>query len=233
VLKIKALKLHSSIISIEGQSGSGKSTLLRLLNHLDNPTSGNIYYKNQKLTDIEPMKLRKKIVMVPQSPVVFDGTIRDNLNIGLEFSGEEPASDNQLKDMLQTLWLDNNLETSASDLSGGEQQRMALGRVLLMEKAKVFLLDEPSSDLDDHTTDHVISEFINRARGQEQQVIMVTHDKSVTDKCVHDKVNMTEYSLHLRNDERYDVCTFYDWFFLLAGCICLCIYPYRFLDCTY
>ncbi|HLR51975.1 MAG TPA: ATP-binding cassette domain-containing protein [Candidatus Avamphibacillus sp.] len=204
VLKIKALKLHSSIISIEGQSGSGKSTLLRLLNHLDNPTSGNIYYKNQKLTDIEPMELRKKIVMVPQSPVVFDGTIRDNLNIGLEFSGEEPASDNQLKDMLQTLWLDKILETSASDLSGGEQQRMALGRVLLMEKAKVFLLDEPSSDLDDHTTDHVIGEFINRAREQEKQVIMVTHDKSVTDKFADQKINMDEYSLHLRNEARYD-----------------------------
>src|SRR5699024_6550109 len=138
VSKIKDLKLQSPIISIEGQSGSGKSTLLRLLNNLDNPTSGNIYYKNQKLTNIEPMNLRKKIVMVPQNPVVFDGTIRENLNLGLKLSGEEAASDEQLKDMLQILWLDKKLETNASDLSGGEEQRMALGRVLLMKKAEVF-----------------------------------------------------------------------------------------------
>ena len=204
VSKIKDLKLQSPIISIEGQSGSGKSTLLRLLNNLDNPTSGNIYYKNQKLTNIEPMNLRKKIVMVPQNPVVFDGTIRENLNLGLKLSGEEAASDEQLKDMLQILWLDKKLETNASDLSGGEEQRMALGRVLLMKKAEVFLLDEPSSDLDDQTTDHVIREFINRAKDQEQQIIMVTHDKSVTNKFADQKINMDEYSLHLKNEVKHD-----------------------------
>lgn len=204
VLKINDLKLQSSVISIEGQSGTGKSSLLRLLNNLDNPTSGNIYYKNKKLTDIEPMTLRKKVVMVPQNPVIFDGTIRDNLNVGFDFSGEKPASDEQLNDMLYAFWLDKNLDTSASDMSGGEQQRMALGRVLLMDQAEVFLLDEPSSDLDDQTTDHVIGEFINRAKKQNQHIIMVTHDKSVTDKFADQKINMDDYSLHLRNKVRHD-----------------------------
>src|SRR5699024_6474670 len=97
------------------------------------------------------MSLRKKIVMVSQNPVVFDGTIRENLLKGLEFSGAEAVLDDRLEDPLEALWLDKDPETSASELSGGEKQRMALGRVLLMDQAEVFLLDEPSSDLDDET----------------------------------------------------------------------------------
>src|SRR5699024_6324482 len=96
VVKIKNLKLDGEVDSIEGQSGSGKSTLLRLLNNLDDPTSGTIYYRDELLTEIEPMILRKKVVMVPQNPVIFDGTIRDNLLRGLDLSGEETAEDDQL-----------------------------------------------------------------------------------------------------------------------------------------
>lgn len=204
VIQIDALQLDESVISIEGQSGSGKSTLLRLLNNLDDPTSGTIHYQGELLTDIEPMSLRKKIVMVPQNPVVFDGTIRENLLKGLEFSGAEAVSDDRLKDLLEALWLDKDLETSASELSGGEKQRMALGRVLLMDQAEVFLLDEPSSDLDDETSKHVIREFINHASEQQQQTIMVTHDKQVTEQFAEQKINMDDYSMNIRKEAHSD-----------------------------
>lgn len=204
VIQIDALQLDESVISIEGQSGSGKSTLLRLLNNLDDPTSGTIHYQGELLTDIEPMSLRKKIVMVPQNPVVFDGTIRENLLKGLEFSGAEAVSDDRLEDLLEALWLDKDLETSASELSGGEKQRMALGRVLLMDQAEVFLLDEPSSDLDDETGNHVIREFINHASEQQQQTIMVTHDKQVTEQFAEQKINMDDYSMNIRKEAHSD-----------------------------
>src|SRR5690625_6980843 len=104
--------------------------------------------------EIEPMELRRKIVMVPQDPVVFDGTLRDNLLIGLKLSGQDEISDTFLEDTLKTFWLeDKELDTSASDLSDGEKQRLAIARVLLMKEADVYLLDEPSSSLDDETTD--------------------------------------------------------------------------------
>jgi len=204
VIQIDALQLDESVISIEGQSGSGKSTLLRLLNNLDDPTSGTIHYQDELLTNIEPMSLRKKIVMVPQNPVVFDGTIRENLLKGLEFSGAGAAPDDRLKDLLEALWLDKDLETSASELSGGEKQRMALGRVLLMDQAEVFLLDEPSSDLDDETSNHVIREFISHASEQQQQTIMVTHDKQITDQFAKQKINMDDYSMHIRKEAHDD-----------------------------
>src|SRR5690625_5777784 len=93
VLKINELKLDASIVSIEGQSGSGKSTLLRLLNNLDTPKSGTIYYNDKSLIEIEPMELRRKKYMGPQHPDGFDGTLRDNLLIGLKLYGQDERSE--------------------------------------------------------------------------------------------------------------------------------------------
>src|SRR5699024_3376802 len=160
VLEIKSLKLTSSMISIEGQSGSGKSTLLRLLNNLDDPTSGRIQFGDELITSIPPQILRQKIVMVPHDPVMFDGTIRDNLLIVLTFLGSDNVEDDKIMETLELLWVDKDLDTKANELCGGEKQRVALGRVLLMEKAEVYSLDEPSCDLDDQTAEHVMTKFI-------------------------------------------------------------------------
>lgn len=201
VLEIKELTLKDDVISIEGQSGTGKSTLLRLLNNLDDPASGEIYFKDKKLNDIEPLKLRKRIVMLPQNPVIFDGTIKDNLNIGLHLSDQKSAPDNVLKEILETFWLNKDLDTSASDLSGGEKQRLSLARILLMKKAEVFLLDEPSSDLDDKTSEHIIERFIKQAKNNHQQIIMVTHDKSISEKFADNIINMDHYSKNVHSEE--------------------------------
>src|SRR5690625_4317168 len=126
ILEIDQLILSANIITIEGQSGSGKSTLLRLLNNLDDPTSGTICYREKPLTSFTPQQLRKKVVMVPQNPVIFDGTIRDNLLIGIILSGKRIVDDYKLNQILDLLWLDKTLDEDASDLSGGEKQRVAL-----------------------------------------------------------------------------------------------------------
>lgn len=194
VIEIESLTLDADVISIEGQSGSGKSTLLRLLNNLDDPSSGEIYFQEKNIKEMNPRELRKQVVMLPQSPTVFDGTIRDNLMIGLTFSEQPMLDDNELNDILKKLWIEKSLDTSASDLSGGEQQRMALARILLMKKAKVFLLDEPSSDLDDKTTKHVMKEFVDLAKEANQQIIMVTHDTTVSKNFADSIINMDTYS---------------------------------------
>jgi len=194
VLEIKSLTLDASVISIEGQSGSGKSTLLRLLNNLDDPTSGEIYLQEKNIKEINPRELRKRVVMLPQSPTLFDGTIRDNLIIGLTFSEQPVPADENLNNILEKLRVKKSLDTNASDLSGGEQQRMALARILLMKEAEVFLLDEPSSDLDDKTTKHVMKEFIDLSKEANQQIIMVTHDTTVSKNFADSIINMDTYS---------------------------------------
>lgn len=198
VFEIESLKLDANVISIEGQSGTGKSTLLRLLNHLDSPASGVIHFKDQQVNRIEPLHLRRKVVMLPQNPVIFSGNIKDNLNIGLLFSGQKEASDHILKGLLEDLRLDKSLDTSASELSGGEQQRLSLGRILLMKETEVFLLDEPSSDLDNDTTEHIISHFLKTSKKHDQQTIMVTHDTLLSKKFADEVINMDEYSVKLK-----------------------------------
>lgn len=200
IIHIKHLALNAPVISIEGQSGSGKSTFLRLLNNLDTPTSGTIYVNEEEITAIEPRDLRKRVVMVPQNPVIFDGTIKDNLLIGLKFSEEELASDDELKTMLSELRLKKSLDMRASDLSGGEKQRLALGRALLMKSAEAFLLDEPSSDLDDDTTNHILKVFINKAKEHNQHIIMITHDKNVSKTFADETISMDEYSLQIHQE---------------------------------
>lgn len=194
VIEIESLTLDANVISIEGQSGSGKSTLLRLLNNLDEPTSGNVYLQNKNIKEIPPGELRKRVVMLPQTTTVFDGTIRDNLIIGLTFSEQPIPADKDLNEMLKKVWIDKALDTSASDLSGGEQQRMALARLLLMKETEVFLLDEPSSDLDNKTMKHVMKEFIQVTKERNQQIIMVTHDTTVSKNFADSIINMDTYS---------------------------------------
>lgn len=201
VFEMEDVCLESSAISIEGQSGSGKSTLLRLLNNLDSPTTGRIFFKKEQLTDISPQQLRKQVVMVPQNPVLFDGDIQDNLLIGHNFSKEAKPREAKLKEMLDNLWLDKALHTKASELSGGEMQRLSLGRVLLLSQAEVYLLDEPSSDLDDRTGRHVMKFFIETAQQQGKQTIMVTHDKTITEQFATADLNMDLYSKQIRQED--------------------------------
>ena len=199
ILKIDQLILSANIITIEGQSGSGKSTLLRLLNNLDDPTSGTIFFKEKPLTSFTPQQLRKKVVMVPQNPVIFEGSIRDNLLIGLTLSTEKLVEDDRLEQMLKLFWLDKNLNENASDVSGGEKQRIALARVLMIENAEVFLLDEPTSELDDRTRDHVMKNFIKIARQQNQKIIMVTHDHHITEMFAEDVIQIDSFSKNSLN----------------------------------
>lgn len=199
VLEIDELQLKDKVICIEGQSGSGKSTFIRLLNNLDDPKRGEIEFKQQSIFSLQPQELRKKIVMVPQNPMMFDGTIRDNLLIGLRFSNEEYPADERLKELLEQLLLEKEITTKVSDLSGGEKQRIALGRVLLMEKAEVFLLDEPTSDLDDESTFHVMKTFLHIAKQNNQQTIIITHDRAVSEKFADTIINMDKYSMQVKN----------------------------------
>lgn len=194
IFTIDNLTLKEDIIAVIGQSGSGKSTLLRLLNNLDDATSGIILFNGRKLTDFSPQNLRRKIVMVPQNSVIFDGTIRENLLIGLKFSKQKTIEDQVLIDMLHSFLMDKTLDTDASELSGGEQQRLTLVRILLMGQAEVFLLDEPTSELDDKTTEHVMQQLIKLVRNNEQKVIMITHNKQVAKKYSNKIINMDKYN---------------------------------------
>lgn len=86
ILDIKFLNIDKPITCVVGPSGSGKTTLLRMLNRLNVPDEGVILYNNKDISKIDTILLRRNVVMLGQTPVIYSGNIEDNLQIGLEFS---------------------------------------------------------------------------------------------------------------------------------------------------
>ncbi len=179
ILNIDELSFKKNEVTcIIGESGSGKSTLLRLLNKLNSCDSGEIFYNNLPLHTINSVDLRRNVVMLPQLPTIFPGTIRDNLLIGLKFAEKPMVEDEQLHNILKMVHLNKDLNDNCEKLSGGEKQRLALGRVILLDP-DVFLLDEPSSALDEETERIIIEELILYTKKFNKTLIMVTHSKKI------------------------------------------------------
>lgn len=163
---------------IIGESGSGKTTLLRLLNKMISPSEGEIFYNSIQLSKIDSVKHRRNVVMLSQSPVIFEGSIKDNLQIGLKFSEKPLADDEELVSAMEIAQLDKPLEFNAEQLSGGEKQRLALARILLLDP-DVLLLDEPSSALDENTADLITRALVEYSKENNKTLIMVTHSMSI------------------------------------------------------
>ncbi|HEY4719459.1 MAG TPA: ATP-binding cassette domain-containing protein [Candidatus Methylomirabilis sp.] len=158
--------------SITGPSGSGKSALLRLLNRFEDPIRGEIRFRGAPVQSYDPLELRRRIALVLQQPVMFHGTVRENL---LRRPGGEQLSEAALVQALEEVGLDRAfLDRNAMEVSGGEKQRISIARSLLGEP-DIILLDEPTSALDARSL-HLVADLIgqlNRVRGL--TVIIVTH----------------------------------------------------------
>src|SRR5699024_10064998 len=148
VLDIPELTISShKITCIIGESGSGKTTFIKLLNGLINPTKGTIYVEEKDIRNMSMVNLRRRVSMLQQSPSIYEGTVKENIQLGRFFSELEPASDQEIKQVLDVVHLHKELDQDASKLSGGEKQRLTLARMLLLP-AEVLILDEPTSSLD-------------------------------------------------------------------------------------
>ena len=173
----------NDFIVLLGPSGSGKSTLLRLLNGLNSSTSGEIKFHNENILDIDHNELRKKVGMVFQSPVMISGTVKDNLTITQKW--EKPPdgfTTQELADILEKVGLNKDfLNKDAKSLSGGEQQRIALARVLL-NKPEVLLLDEPTSNLDPKLAFKILDLVYNLSIELMLTVVLVTHHHAEMEK---------------------------------------------------
>src|SRR5690625_2055253 len=97
------------------------------------PDSGKITYRGKDLTTYDPAKIRREVVMLSQTPLAFEGTIEENLQMGLKFSEKQLATDEEMKTILKDMELNKDLQEPINKLSGGEQQRIALARVALMK----------------------------------------------------------------------------------------------------
>jgi putative ABC transport system ATP-binding protein len=162
------------VLAIVGPSGSGKSSLLRLLNRLDEPTSGTVYLEATDYRQIAPRDLRRKLGMVNQRPYLFPGTVEQNLRFGPLQRGESLPHDS-IEQLLSRVGLKGYASRNIANLSGGEAQRVSVARTLA-NSPLVLLLDEPTSALDETSKLEVESTLQNIVHEQGLTCVLVTHD---------------------------------------------------------
>ena len=120
IISIEHLSIgDSGLTMIMGPSGSGKSTLLKMLDNLISPDIGDILYKGDNIRSYKAHKLRRKVIMQSQFPAIFEGDVRYNLNIARKFSGIDALDDAKLKELLDIVLLDKDLNDNPKDFSGG------------------------------------------------------------------------------------------------------------------
>jgi len=133
----------SGITVLVGPSGSGKSTLLRCCNRLEVPSAGRVLFSGNDVAALDPLKLRRRVGMVFQRPTPFPGTVRENLQVA-----EPSITDVTATSTLAQVGLNPEfLDRVATDLSGGEAQRVCLARTLVTNP-EVVLMDEVTSSVD-------------------------------------------------------------------------------------
>jgi len=162
------------VLAIVGPSGAGKSSFLRLINRLDEPTSGTVFVHDQDYRDIPPRELRRRVGMVMQAPYLFPGTVADNLQFGPAQRAEQLSDDN-ISALLDQVGLSGFAHRDISHLSGGEAQRVSLARTLA-NGTEILLLDEPTSALDDAAQQN-IEVLLKRIIAQQNLTcLIITHD---------------------------------------------------------
>ncbi len=173
---------NKETISVVGESGSGKTSLIMLIGGLEKASSGNIFFRDSDLSKInedEISKIRRKnIGIVFQSFYLIPNyTALENVSLSLEINKfDNPTV--KAKEILDRFGLSNRFNNFPSQLSGGEQQRVAIARSVAM-KPELILADEPTGNLDSENTDKISSLLFNYIEDENASLIMVTHDNNL------------------------------------------------------
>lgn len=167
------------VVTIIGSSGSGKSTLLRCLNLLEEPTSGEILYKNENILDkkFDLRAYRTKVGMVFQNFNLFENkTVLQNCTLSQEkvLKISKKDAEEKAKKFLQLVGMDQYINAKPSQISGGQKQRVAIARALCMDP-EVLLFDEPTSALDPEMVGEVL-EVMTKLAKKGITMIVVTHE---------------------------------------------------------
>lgn len=187
-------------VAIIGPSGSGKSTLLSLIGLLDTPTSGSITIDGVlvgSLDEVEQARLRnQQIGFIFQSfELISPFTVEENIAAPLEI-GDKDVSTHELTQLIDKLGLRDRRHAMPQTLSGGEKQRVAIGRAL-MNKPALILADEPTGSLDRATGEKVLSLLIDAVLAVNATLLIITHDESIAERM--DRVfELREKTLHER-----------------------------------
>ncbi len=194
------------LVAIIGDSGSGKSTLLHLLAGVDKPTSGDIFIQDKNITKFNKDEMtvfrRRNIGVVYQFfNLIPNINVRKNILLPLLLDNKK-ADEEYLKEILSILGIEGKLDRYPKQLSGGEQQRVAIARSLITSPA-IILADEPTGNLDRKNSEEITGLFRLVNKRLNSTIMIITHDEKVANSC--DKVyRMVDGRLNFLGDESYE-----------------------------
>ena len=162
------------VLAVVGPSGSGESSFLRLLNRLDEPTSGTVYLEGTDYRQLPPRELRQRVGLVTQTPYLFPGTIADNLRFGPRQQGKD-LPEETITFLLEQVGLAGRASSDVVNLSGGEAQRASLARAIA-NSPTVLLMDEPTSALDEKAKEEVEALILQIVQQNALTCVIVSHD---------------------------------------------------------
>ena len=204
VLKNINLKIKKGeLISLTGPSGSGKSTLLHIIALLDKPTSGEVFFKKKsfsKSNDNEKDLVRRRGISIiyQQNNLLSDFTALENVIIPLANNGYSwsESTEKAIK-TLSLVNLSKRLHHFPSELSGGEQQRVAVARAIITEP-DLILADEPTGSLDSNTADEIFSLFL-KLKSQNRAILYATHNRELSNRADY-KLNILDGNITRKNE---------------------------------
>ena len=162
------------LLVVIGPSGGGKSSLLRCINRLNDIDSGAITLDGQSIYDLPVTELRCKVGMMFQKTAAFEGSVADNISFGARLQGRSLTRADILALMAQASLEAELADKPASDLSGGQEQRLAIARALSLNPS-LLLLDEPTSSLDPIATNRVEESLLRLRQQSNLTMIWVSH----------------------------------------------------------
>jgi len=204
VLKNVNIKINKGeLVSLSGPSGSGKSTLLHIIALLDQPTSGEVFFKEKnfsKSNDSEKDFVRRKGISIiyQQNNLLSDFTAIENVLIPLLNNGYSwDESTKKATKMLSLVNLSRRLNHFPSELSGGEQQRVAVARALITEP-DLILADEPTGSLDRKTANEIFSLF-SKLKSKNRAILYATHNRELSNRADY-KLNILDGNVVRKNE---------------------------------
>ena len=173
---------EGQFLAIVGSSGSGKSTLLHLMGGVDRPTSGSVYLAGNDVYSRNDEQLavlrRREVGIVYQFfNLIPTLTVLENMTLPVALDGR-PVNEGRLRELVKTLGLEGREDHLPSQLSGGQQPRVAIGRALMNSPA-VLLADEPTGNLDSRTSAEIMAILRDANKRLGQTLVVITHDESI------------------------------------------------------
>tara|TARA_Y100000590_G_scaffold340302_1_gene388100 strand:- start:3327 stop:4010 length:684 start_codon:yes stop_codon:yes gene_type:complete len=204
VLKKIDLKIKKGeLIALTGPSGSGKSTLLHIIALLDKPTSGEVFFKKRNFSrssDKEKDSVRKKGISIiyQQNNLLSDFTALENVTIPLLNNGLSwEESNNKAKKYLSMVNLSKRFNHFPSELSGGEQQRVAVARALITEP-DIILADEPTGSLDRKNAQEIFL-LLSKLKSKKRAILYATHNRELSERADY-KLNIIDGNIKRKNE---------------------------------